>query len=227
MQHAMKKTALMVALLAGSAVAQAEWSANVALTTDYVWRGYSQSDESPAIQGGIDYNHESGFYVGTWASNVDFGPANDADMEWDLYGGFSGELANGLGYDLGLVYYGYPDSTATESWLEGYLNLSYALTDMVTLNGGLAYSSDVYGMSEDAIYYNAGLDFSLPQDFGLSASVGYYDDDDKVFNNYTDWKLALTKSFNSFDFELGYTDTDVNNDPWADGRVYLMVSKSL
>ena len=227
MQHAVKKSVLAMALMAAGTAVQAEWSANVALTTDYVWRGYSQSDESPAIQGGIDYSHESGFYLGTWASSVDFDEtiANSADMEWDLYGGFGGELGGGLGYDVGLIYYGYPDADAVEGWLEGYLNLSYAVNDTVGLNGGIAYSSDVYGMNEDGVYVSAGLDFALANDVGLSVSVGRYNFDN--WTDDTDWKVGVTKNIGGFDFELAYTDTNVDNNPWADSRLFLMVSKSL
>ena len=70
-----------------------EFSANVGYFTDYIYRGGSQTADGPAIQGGFDLGHESGFYLGTWASNVDFG--NSAEVEIDFYGGFGGELPNG------------------------------------------------------------------------------------------------------------------------------------
>ncbi|MDQ7072995.1 MAG: TorF family putative porin [Gammaproteobacteria bacterium] len=79
---------------------------SVALSTDYVWRGYSQTDNDPAISGSFDYAHASGFYAGTWASNVSF--ATDTDIEIDVYAGFGGELDNGLGWDIGWLRYIYP-----------------------------------------------------------------------------------------------------------------------
>jgi uncharacterized protein (TIGR02001 family) len=209
-----------VAALTASTLTHAEFSANMALTSDYVWRGYSQSDEDPAIQGGIDYNHSSGFYVGTWASNVDFG----TDMEWDIYAGYSGE-AGMVSYDAGLIYYGYPGESDF-AWTEGYLNMGFAVNDTMTINAGLAYTNDYFNASEKGIYTSAGLDLSLPAEMGLSVAVGRTNTDD-VIEDYTDWKVALSKSLGGFDFELAVTDTNVDDDPLADRRLYFMVSKSL
>ena len=73
-----------------------EFSANVALATDYMYRGGSQTNEQPAISGGFDYAHSSGVYAGVWASNVDFG--DSANIEIDYYGGIGGEFSNGIGW---------------------------------------------------------------------------------------------------------------------------------
>ena len=81
-------------------------STNVAIATDYMYRGGSQTTEQPAISGGFDYGHSSGVYAGVWASNVDFG--NSANIEIDYYGGIAGELSNGIGWDVGGLYYSYP-----------------------------------------------------------------------------------------------------------------------
>ena len=83
-----------------------EFSANVALSTDYMYRGGSQTNEQPAISGGFDYAHSSGVYAGLWASNVDFG--DSANIEIDFYGGIAGEISNGIGWDVGALYYHYP-----------------------------------------------------------------------------------------------------------------------
>jgi uncharacterized protein (TIGR02001 family) len=110
----MKKTLIATALMAAiSTTALADGiSGNVALTSDYVFRGVSQTDNQMAIQGGLDYEHPSGLYVGTWASNVspDFfnGTGNDPQIELDLYGGYKGDLGNGIGYDVGYIRYQYP-----------------------------------------------------------------------------------------------------------------------
>ena len=100
-----------------------ELSANVALTTDYVFRGFSQTDESPAIQGGFDATYGA-FYLGIWASNLDFGGATNlagatvdiADIEVDLYGGITKEVTLGgrdVTFDLGVIYYAYPNAFDT------------------------------------------------------------------------------------------------------------------
>ena len=83
-----------------------EFSANVGYFSDYIYRGGSQTADGAAIQGGFDMSHESGFYIGTWASNVDFG--NSANIEIDFYGGVGGDLPNGVSWDVGALYYWYP-----------------------------------------------------------------------------------------------------------------------
>lgn len=104
---------------------QAQISANVTLTTDYVWRGISQNGEDLAIQGGFDYNHESGFYIGTWASNVSF---SGASTELDVYLGWSNEFESGLGLDVGLLQYSYHGSNiaSDNNFKELYLGLSHS-----------------------------------------------------------------------------------------------------
>jgi len=83
-------------------------TANVTLATDYVFRGISQTAHEPTIQGGFDYSHASGFYVGTWASNVNWvGTKENTSMEWDLYGGYRGSFASDFTYDVGALKYYY------------------------------------------------------------------------------------------------------------------------
>src|SRR5690606_38399513 len=101
MQKLVTNAAVAAVLAGGATAVQAELSANIGATSNYVWRGVTQTDDSAAIQGGIDYSHESGFYLGTWASNVEF-----SDHELDLYGGYAGEAA-GIGYDVGVIFYTY------------------------------------------------------------------------------------------------------------------------
>ena len=116
----------LTAILSGTALAQTaapaaepakaepDWTftSNIGLYSQYVFRGISQTDEKPAVQGGFDLGHKSGFYVGTWASNVswisDSAPGVSASMEWDFYGGYKGSLPADFGYDLGVLYYYYP-----------------------------------------------------------------------------------------------------------------------
>lgn len=89
-------------------------SANVGFTTDYVFRGISQTSGNPAIQGGIDYGHSSGLYAGIWGSNVswitDFGATGSASLELDTYFGFRNSLASEFSYDVGFIRYNYPGS---------------------------------------------------------------------------------------------------------------------
>jgi len=127
----MKKTLIATAMLATTSVAQAEISANVAMASDYVFRGLSQTDNQMALQGGFDYEHDSGLYIGTWASNVsqDFfneDGSNDPQLEVDLYAGYSGEIGV-IGYDVGYLRYQYPvgiDSRVDQPFKIEYLMLT-------------------------------------------------------------------------------------------------------
>ena len=104
------------------------------MASEYVFRGITQSNEDPAIQVGIDYAHEpSGFYIGTWASSVEFntGNADGTQIETNLYGGFAGSFANGIDWDIGGLYYYYPeegddDGVGEQDYVEVYGSLGYA-----------------------------------------------------------------------------------------------------
>ena len=195
----------------GIALAEGPISANVALTSDYVWRGTSQTDSGPAIQGGFDYAHESGIYLGVWGSNVDFD--DDANIEIDLYGGFSKELANGFSYDLGVIHYDYPGQDSSDFY-EIYLGLGY----------GFMSAKVSHDPENDNTYWEAGADFELPEGFGLGLHLGYNDPDSG--DEVTDWKIGVSKSFLGLDFELAYTDTDTSGDDLSDGRAILTISQS-
>jgi len=209
-------------LLATSSLALAEISANVALTSDYVWRGVSQAKEDPAIQGGFDFSHGSGLYLGVWGSNVDFG--SDEHVEIDLYGGVSGELGNGLGWDVGVIHYDYPSVSASD-FDEVYVGASYKMLSA-------KYSHSV-GSPDTGDYLEVGLDFELPQGFGLGLHAGHYDKPSGG-DDYSDYKVSLSKEVQGFTFDLSYTDTSgwdavnkISSGANAnDSRFFLTVSKS-
>lgn len=240
----MKKTLLATAMLAASTGALAEISANVTLASDYAFRGVSQTDNQVAIQGGFDWAHESGFYTGTWASNVDSnffsGTSTDPQIEHDIYVGYASEFANGIGYDVGFLYYSYPgfsDANTNELYVKGSMN---------GFTASLNYSDelDFIGSTESAWYLAAGYEMTLPwYEIGLSANVGYnfgdaYDVDAAsppnqrgLPDSYTDWNIGLTKSFAGVDLGLTYVDSDGDDSTMfgdlGDSRVVFSVSKSL
>jgi len=199
-------------------------SASVALASDYVWRGYSQTDEDPAISGSFDYGHSSGLYAGVWASNVDFD--DDASSEIDIYAGFSSEFGDsGIGYDVGILRYIY-DSESYD-WNEVYASLSYSYFSV-----GVAHSGSVYDSSEDGTYYSAGFDYDLPYDISFSSGIGYYDyDSDVSDDDHTDYRIGISKEMIGFDFGLTYTGMDSDGEDaygdLADDRVVISISKSM
>jgi uncharacterized protein (TIGR02001 family) len=218
-------------LLSAACLVQAdtEISGNVTLTSDYVWRGISQTQNNGAIQGGIDYAHESGFYAGAWGSNVDFD--NDASLELDLYAGYSRELSDGITIDVGVLKYAYPD-TSDLNFTEGYVSVSAA---GFTLGH---HSSGSLWADESTSYTYLSYETEIGG-IGLSASIGQYDIKDMVFlteEEYEDFSLAVSKSYWGVDWALTYTDTSLDDDECAafagdedycDAILAVSVSKSL
>jgi len=175
----MKKLLLLVGLI--SLPTFASVSANVSFASDYIWRGMTQSD-GPAIQGGFDYEAESGFYAGIWGSNVNF---NDgAGSELDYYFGYGFELG-GVGVDLGYVAFDYPDNTEGLDFEEIVVGLSYGdlgLTFALGQDGAPDYTEVSYSL--------AGVDFA-------------YGEYDEYGNNF-----IISKGFacGSYDCAVAYTD---------------------
>lgn len=212
--------AAMIAATGAAAHAEGEFSGNVALTTDYVWRGVSQTNEDMALQGGFDYSN-SIFYAGVWASNIDFDDGSDANMEVDFYGGLASEFANGVSWDVGVIYYVYPDSEDSDL---DFVELKGALG--YEFEGGLAVGGEVYyDPDNENMYLNATAGFALSENFGVDASVGNYQFD--AGGDYTNWSLGASTEAAGFGFDLRYWGTDVDNVPVADDRVVLTVSRSM
>jgi uncharacterized protein (TIGR02001 family) len=210
-------------LLGGSTAASAAWefSANFGLTTDYVFRGISQNNEEASMSGGIDFSHDSGFYVGTWAAIVDQAEwpeidsnPDDTNTELDIYGGYGGNFTDAFSYDVGLIYYAYPVDANSLNFWEIYGSLSYDF-GVASVTGGVAYSPDFYGETDDALYYYVEGSIPLPMGFGIDLHWGHQDIDDNVTfgtPDYDEWKVAVTKSMGDHvTVEIAYTDTDLKN----------------
>jgi uncharacterized protein (TIGR02001 family) len=206
---------------------------NVGLYSQYVFRGLTQSDNKPAIQGGVDFTHSSGFYLGTWASNIswleDGGNYNGSSLELDIYGGYRMNFGeSGVGLDVGLLNYIYPGSkTATGDTniaftdpytLEAYAALSYGWAQ-AKLSYGI---TDIFGATNSDGSYYAELNGNIPLgDTGITANlhVGYQDykgsvggvSNDSLYT-YTDWKIGATKSWsNGVNLGAYYSDTNAKD----------------
>lgn len=152
-------------------------SANVTLTTDYRFRGVSLSGGDPAVQGGVDVAHESGFYAGVWSSSIDGGPSY-GEMEFDVYGGWSGQVSDAVSVDVGLLYYSYPSkdlSGDTDYW-EPYASVGFNLGPAEAEVGvAYAFDQDLLG-DEDNLYLYTDLSSSLPgTPITLTGHLGYTD----------------------------------------------------
>jgi uncharacterized protein (TIGR02001 family) len=219
----MKKLAVLLSSLAlsGAALAQAAaaqpdytLSYNIGAVTDYRYRGISQSRLKPAIQGGVDFAHSSGFYIGTWASSIKWikDGGGDSSVELDVYGGYK-FAAGPVAMDVGVLRYLYPGSSlplnpdTTEiyvagTWGPATLKYSHAVTNL-------------FGFFDSKNSYYIDLSATFPigdTKFSVTPHIGYQ----KVKNNspfsYTDYSIALGYDFgNGLTASLAYVDTDNNN----------------
>ena len=203
---------------------------NIGFYSQYVFRGLTQTDRKPALQGGFDYSHASGFYAGTWASNIswlrDFGTySRGGSLEWDFYGGYKGTFGKtDFGYDLGLLYYYYPGDAipgaVKANTLEAYGALSWKW-----LSAKYSYSLDnkTFGVANSDGTWYLDLSASVPiGETGFTAIAHWgkqkYQGDfapgisNDSLASYEDWKLGLTYALPK-DFTIGafYTDTSMNS----------------
>ncbi|HSJ81156.1 MAG TPA: TorF family putative porin [Thiobacillus sp.] len=227
--HALVLTGLvgMPALAVAAEESPHELTANVGLVSDYRFRGYSQTNEGPAIQGGFDYAHSSGFYLGTWASNVDFA----GSVEIDVYGGYTFSLNDDLSFDVGALYYAYPSHGTPAGEMDPNTLELYAGATWKWLNVKYSHSvTDTFGLAEKNSYYaEANASIPLPLDVSMDLHYGYskykgmapgVDDD------YQDWKIGFSKDVAGFTMGLAYVETDIDNDDLGDGTAVVSVSKS-
>ena len=185
-------------------------SGNIAVTTDYVWRGISQNAEDPSVSGGFDLEHSSGFYIGLWAANVlasstDLGADNaeggvgaNADvtstgsMELDGYLGFAGSFNDDSGYDIGYIAYTYPGVDAWD-FEELYFSVDF-FGAYVMYAAGIDTATDYYevGYGIDAGPGSFSISYGDYEDIGSNYLVGY------------DWSVG--------DFTIGFAYTDFSTD---------------
>ncbi len=217
---------------AGAANAEVAFSGNVALTTDYVFRGISQTLENPAIQGGFDVAVDK-FYAGVWASNVDFG--FDETIEIDLYGGVKPELGP-VTFDFGVLWYTYPgaaDDGAEYDYLEGKAAASFSPTEPLTLGAAFYYSPEFFGETGSAYYIEGNAGFAVNEALALGGAIGYQDIEEGIYGEegYTTWNLGAAYSLAGFTFDARYFDTSFEDDiaepVGADSRVVLTVKRAL
>ncbi|WP_299646181.1 TorF family putative porin [Sphingomonas bacterium] len=200
------------------------------LTSDYRFRGLTQTNEDPAIQGTVNLNHESGFYVGVWGSTIDGGsdgstPAltNYGDVELDLYGGYTKNFASGVGVDVGLLYYYYPDGASglNTDFFEPYASVTYTIGPVAT-KAGVAYAwggqdgLDFTGGKDDNIYAFLDGSIGVPSTpLTLKAHVGYSNGSLGLANptplddDYYDWSLTAELVHGPFKAGVSYVDTDI------------------
>ena len=199
------KATLLLSTLALSTTAFAQTKApepdytlsfNAGVVSDYRYRGISQTRLKPAAQGGLDFAHKSGFYLGAWASTIKWiedSGATDGKVELDLYGGYKGELAKGLAYDVGVLRYEY---------LNNNLNPSANTTEVYgALTAGVftaKYSHSLTNLfgninSKGSKYLDLSANFDLGDGWTLTPHVGRQLVNNVASLHYTDYSLTVAK----------------------------------
>jgi uncharacterized protein (TIGR02001 family) len=214
-------------------------SANVGLFSNYVFRGISQTGGEPAIQGGLDYAHSSGFYLGTWGSNVgwieDYQRYGSGNLEIDLYGGYRNGIGDtGVTYDVGAIQYFYPGerySTITSATAvkadttEIYAALGWK---WFTVKYSYGISDEIFGFSnaDGSSYLDISASFPLGETgLTLGAHWGTFEFENNSGQDYDDWKVSiaydmgkLSNTFSGLTLGVAYTDTDTQEGPGAPWR---------
>jgi uncharacterized protein (TIGR02001 family) len=193
---------LVVGLLGVATATQAGVTSTWTAVSDYDFRGITQTAKDPALQASVDYAHDSGWYVGAWASNVDFGPG-DPNVEVDFYTGFTKTLESGFNYDVGGVYYSYP-SVSDAAYFELYAGVGFTAKSGLSVKGKFFYSPDFGGDltigDTEAEYISGDLTMPLPANFSLIAHAGY------SFGDYWDGGSFPTGSeYVDYAIGVGYT----------------------
>lgn len=210
-----------------SPATEPDWtfSANLGVVSDYRFRGLMQTNGEPAVQGGFDINHRSGFYVGNWNSSIswlsDADPGISSNVEMDFYAGYVHTIAEGFTVDVGLLHYfypgSYPDGFNDPDTTEAYIGIGYGPVSF-------KYShalSDLFGApdSHNSQYYD--LSATVPTGIwgvDLSAHVGHQRIHNMDDGSYTDWSLGLSRQFDRFTVSLTYVDTNADRDLYTNSR---------
>lgn len=241
---ALATAALAVAAPAFAQDAEAESaltvSGSVTLASDYRFRGVSQTDKAMAIQGGVTVTHESGLYVGTWASNLSgWGTFGGSNTELDIFGGYAMDLG-GATLDVGLTWYMYPGGSDTTDFAEPYIKLS-TTQGPVSLLAGVAYAPkqealgrwylsgasygtgipDAPGAKSDNLYIWGDAAYAIPETpLKLKAHLGYSDGNAGLGPNgtsvaptgsYLDWSLGAEAAWGPLTLGVSWIDTDISN----------------
>ena len=206
-------------------------SGNLGIFSSYRFRGIDQTFGKPALQGGIDYSHASGFYLGNWNSNVSSGAGfPDGNLEMDFYGGYKATFGD-FGIDVGAIYYYYPGSDASglgsgansgavnnkelylgASWKFLSLKYFYSVDDYFSLRGvdkfGVSTGKNTHGSQ----YLDLSANYDLGDGWGINAHVGRMWLKNVYNGDYTDWKLGVSKDLKGWLIALSYIGTNAAGD---------------
>ncbi len=205
-----------------AAVPTSPFSYNVGVVTDYRFRGISQTRLRPALQGGVDFAHESGLYVGLWVSTIrilkDI-PGGKGDLEVDIYGGYKGKFNDDFAYDIGVLRYQYPRQNfpTTVNTTELYGAVTYG---PATLKYSHSIGGQTFGVanSRGSYYIEAAATFDLGNGYGIAPHVGHqkFDGSGNNVASYSDFSVGVTKDLgNGIALSGTIVSTNANSDFYA------------
>lgn len=198
-------------------------SFNAAVTSDYRYRGISQTRLQPAVQGGADYtNNPTGLYAGTWLSTIKWtkDAGGGGDVEWDIYAGKRGEIVKDISYDVGVLTYVYPSNGL--SGVPGFVS-----ANTTELYGQLGYGpayikyshalTNLFGFvdSKHSGYLDIGANIDVGNGVSANLHAGHQDVKHASAASYTDWKLGVTKDFGVVTGALAVLGTDAGKLAYA------------
>jgi uncharacterized protein (TIGR02001 family) len=208
--------------------AHADVSLSVNLASDYVFEGVSQTNEKSALQGSVDYSHESGFYASVWASNVDFG-GDSKGTEIDSYIGFAGSFSDSVGYNIGYINYSYVGDD--NNGLDGYDFAEFysSLTFMgnTTVTAWFDNDDTLWGGRSTRIKVEHSI--SLPDDYSLNLAFHNWSTESAIWDNkdsYNNYLIGVSKEFKGFAMNLNYTNSSIDNSSNTDGRIFFTIGRS-
>ena len=200
------------------AFAEENFSATLTMTSNYMYRGLSFSDDHAALQGSFDWGYGN-FFAGIWASSLSDQSGSGYELENDFYAGYANSTA-GIDWFVMPIYYYFHHNDESDTGntdadvLEVWLDASYALTDTFNLHGMYAYSPDFFFESGDAHYFRGDVTMALPSGFSLTVGAGYQDVEGDNPNfvsgngwDYTHWDVSISKDVAGFNLNLMYSDT--------------------
>lgn len=201
------------AVFSGSALAGV--SGNVGVSSQYLFRGLERTTGA-AVSGGLDYAHDSGFYAGTWASTINFASLTGTSAEVDFYAGFGGE-AGPIGYDVGAIYYWYPEEDEvtpspdpSNNTVELYGSLAFGPATL----GVYVSLADYFAITDDTVYYPyLDLAFPVSEKLSLDLHVGQQTFDEEGIEDIVDYSVGLSADAgNGFTMGLAFVATDLDDD---------------
>ena len=219
---------VLMLLICSSPTIAADFGGYVAITTDYVKRGVTQSDSDPALQLGAEFSFDSGFYLGAWGSTIDInnGPTRQRDQEVNYYAGYVLSATDSLRFSATAVAYVYPGQTGNVDYDYQEYSLTGNFEDRVWLE--IAYSPDLYNSGHASTNIDLYAEWPLNNHWAVGAGVGHYDTSRLTGKSYRYWQLGITKSFRWADIDLRFHDTDtwvpiISNPDRAKSRAVLKI----